>query len=105
MKDFITYDIESELKQDEVYQKINNKLPDFRWRKGDSDSQGEYISGRDQDGVTIKVWLETNTFSEMSVCFTGVWENHNDRNTKKEQLIERIEKELIPLIGNSLIKS
>ena len=105
MKDFITYDIESELKQDEVYQIINNKLPGFRWRKGDSDSQGEYISGRNQDGVTIKAWLETNAFIEMSVCFTGVWENHNDRSTKKEQLIELIEKKLIPVIGKNLIIS
>ena len=105
MKDFITYDIESELKQHDVYQKGKNELSDFKWRMGDSDSQGKYVSGRDHNGVTLKLWLETNTFIAMSVCFTDVWEDCNDREAKKENLIDLIEKKFISSIGVNIKKS
>ena len=31
-------------------------LPAFRWRQGDSDAQGPYVSGSRPDGVHIKFW-------------------------------------------------
>ena len=104
MKDFITYDIESELTRSNIYNKAISLFPEFEWRKGDNDSQGKYISGRNEKKVEIQLWLGESPF-EMSVCFTGVWENDPNRNNKKEQLIEIIETRLIPIIGNKLNKN
>jgi len=104
MKEFITYDLKSKLNRSDIYNKALTALPDFNWRKGDSDSQGEYVSGMNQNKVDIQLWLEGNLV-EMSVSFRGCWENNENRESKKQKLINIVEFNLIPAIGANIKKS
>ena len=104
MKDFILYDIKSELNQSDIYSKLLVLFPDYDWRLGDSDSQGKYISGRDKNNIDIEIWLGDTPIG-MTVCFRGVWENSNNREEEKQKIINLLEKKFIPYLGEKIKKS
>ena len=98
MKYFITYDIKSELNQGDVFNEASRILPDFEWRKGNSDSQGEYISGINKSKVDIQLWLSASLI-EMSVSFRSVRGNLDKKSEEKQELTSFIEANFIPVVG------
>lgn len=99
MKDFVRIDIDSNVNDDFAYKCVRRALPEFSWRRGDSDQQGPYLSGGNADHVDIQIWLGEKPFA-MSVLFQDVWPNVPKREEKKEALIADILKNLIPTLGN-----
>ena len=104
MKEFITYDLNSDLSRGDITIEVEKVLPDFHWREGDSDAQGLYISGNNNDHVTVQLWLSEKPV-EMFVSFRTAWESDKDRCNKKEELIKLIETVFIPSIGKIIKKS
>ena len=98
MKDFVIYDVRCTLVKQQVLDIVIRNLPDFKWRQGDSDSQGPYISGMNRDDVQIKLWLGEAPVS-MSVSFDDVWIGEPDREEKKDALIQLLDKAVVPLLG------
>jgi hypothetical protein len=98
MKDLITYDIGSKLNAGQVFENVTRALPSFDWRRGDSDAQGPYISGTNDELIQVKLWLGEAPI-QMSVSFRRAWPDATDRENRKQQLIESIIKNLIPSIG------
>lgn len=98
MKDFVTYDVRCTLAKQQVLDIVIRKLPDFKWRQGESDAQGPYISGMNRDDVQIKLWLGEAPVS-MSVSFDDVWIGEPDREEKKDALIQLLDKAVVPLLG------
>lgn len=99
MKDFVCIGIDSNISDDLAYEYARRALPEFNWRRGDSDMQGPYLSGGNADHAQIKIWLGEKPF-EMSVSFRNAWLNVPEREERKEALIGNIVKNLIPNFGN-----
>lgn len=99
MKDFVCIDVHSDASDVVVYEAARRAFPDFDWRRGDSDMQGPYVSGRNTDRVQIKIWLGEKPYS-MTVSFQDVWPNDLRREERKGVLIDAIIKNLIPSLGN-----
>jgi len=104
MKDFITYDLISDLGRSSITTVAKKVFPGFLWREGDSDTQGLYISGSDENHVTIQIWLSEKPI-EMFVSFRSAWESDTDRYNKKSKLIQLVETDFIPSIGMNIKKS
>ncbi|KPA13232.1 hypothetical protein MHK_006538 [Candidatus Magnetomorum sp. HK-1] len=98
MKDFVTYDIFCDLNKEQIFAEVVGFLPNFKWRQGDSDSQGPYISGMDDDDIQIKLWLGEEPV-EMTISFDDVWLDTSDRDKRKVHFIELIENVIIPPLG------
>lgn len=98
MKDFVTYDVRSSLSKSRIFELVTRSFPGFRWRQGDSDSQGPYISGMDPDDLQIKLWLGESPI-KISISFDDVWVDQPDRETRKAEMIENFEKSVIDLLG------
>ncbi len=98
MKDFLTYDVNCILTKQQVFDIVIHILPDFKWRQGDSDAQGPYISGMNSDDVQIKLWLG-DTPVGISVSFDDVWIGATDREERKDVLIKLIDKTVVPLLS------
>ncbi len=98
MKDFITYDLRSNLSEDQVYEQVCQTLPTFAWRRGNSDAQGFYITGTSNESVRIKLWLDEEPIA-MSISFRNAWLETPDRELRKEQLFNLVKTELIPSLG------
>ena len=98
MKDFITYCIRSGLAKKQVFDIVKRTLPDFQWRQGDSDAQGPYVSGSNDDHVQIQLWLGEDPV-DMFVSFSRAWMDAGDREKKKSELIEVVDKSVAPLLG------
>jgi len=97
MTDFIRADIESNLSNEEIFSVFLKFLPDFDWKKGDSDSQGNYITGTNSGKVKIQCWTEEKPMA-LSVSFRSAATNKNDIDIFSKLLIS----EIIPKIGNTL---
>jgi hypothetical protein len=98
MKDFVTYDIRCNLSKAQVYEKAVGALSEFAWRQGDSDAQGPYISGSNDQRIQVKLWLGEDPLA-LSVSFRRAWLDAPDRETRKSNLIDRIERTLISSLG------
>ena len=98
IKDFVTYDVHCTLAKQQVLDIVTRKLPDFKWRQGESDAQGPYISGMNSDDVQIKLWLGESTMS-ITVSFDDVWHGEPDREERKGVLIQSIDNAVVPLLG------
>ena len=98
MKDFINYYIQCSLSKKQVFDTMVHTLPAFMWRQGDSDEQGPYISGADGNSIQIKLWLGEAQIG-MSISFRRAWMDVGDREKSKSELVEVIDKSVIPLLG------
>lgn len=98
MKDFVTYDVRCILAKQQVLDIVTFNLPEFKWRQGESDAQGSYISGINRDDVQIKLWLGEAPVG-ISVSFDDVWNGEPDREERKGALIQLMDKAVIPLLG------
>lgn len=98
MKEFISINLRTNYSDDEINKYVFQFFPDFKWRSGDSDMQGRYISGVDVDGVQIKLWLAERPVA-MSISFHGLRLNLLDREPKKEEVVRRVRDTLIPMLG------
>jgi len=98
MKDFITYDINSKLGEEEIFDLVTKILPNFKWRRGDSDAIGPYVSGRNNGGVRIELVLGENPI-EMSVSFRSVPPGISEQENHKLQLVQLIQTTLLPSLG------
>lgn len=106
MKDFITYDIKSELSRDEIFENAIRILSNLEWRKGNSDSQGLYISGNNKQKITIQLWV-SETPIEMFISFRSAWLGCDKEyeNSQKQELINIVETSFIPSIGENINKT
>lgn len=95
MKDYVNIDINSELDNIQVHSVLSRTLPDFTWRMGDSDMQGGYVSGRSEAGVYIQCWTGESPFA-LTLSFSGATLDE----TAQNELLNRIDKEVVPCIGN-----
>ena len=98
MKDFVSFDLQSELSEEQVFACLTQFLKAFVWRRGDSDMQGPYIYGSSKDSVQINLWLGERPIA-MSVSFRRAWPNVPNRETLKKELIDLITSRVIPSIG------
>jgi hypothetical protein len=95
MKDFLSIDIESTLSNDEVFGILSSNLPNIAWKRGDSDSQGTYVSGRQIDGVVIQCWT-----GEKPVAMTISFRNAAGLNEKtKDDIANVMLTDIAPRIG------
>ena len=56
MSDYLTFAIDSALSRLEIRDVLQDALPAYSWKTGDSDAIGGYVSGRSAARVSIKVW-------------------------------------------------
>lgn len=98
MKDYVSIDIQPNISNDLIHKVLMEKLPDFKWRTGDSDMQGPYISGVNSDNIHVKIWLGERPVA-MSVSFASVIAEVKVLNDMKEKIIDRIKNDLLPSLG------
>ena len=101
MKDFVSFDLVSDLDPPSIFERAKGALPDFNWRMGDSESQGPYITGTNSDLVQVKLWLGEKPIAG-SVSFNGAMVNAQDRERRKEDLFKQIEGTFLSSIGTML---
>lgn len=73
MNKFFSFTFQTESTKSEILEALKKDLPAFKWRGGDSDAQGPYISGRDAEGAQIKIWLGEYPF-DATVSFRSSWD-------------------------------
>lgn len=98
MKDYICIDVQPDTSAVNIYEHVTHTLPEFQWRRGNSDMQGPYISGVNADKVHIKLWLGETPVA-MSISFASVLGDDMKREQMKIALIEDIKQKFLPLIG------
>lgn len=97
MKNFIRFQVQSKLKQDQLFELTKRSLPEFDWRRGDSDAQGLYVSGLTTDLIQIQFWFDDG-FVDTTVSFRSVEAD----SPRKEALITRLEKDIFSAMGRVL---
>lgn len=98
LKEIINIDVRPSISDDEIFHHFSHTLPKFKWRRGDSDMQGPYLSGVSPDYVDIQVWLGEKPIT-VFISFTGAWPNDPDRDMRKQQFFEFVINDLILRIG------
>lgn len=98
MKDFINIDFIASITKEEMLQALRTQLPAFKWRGGDSDMQGPYISGINSDDVAIKIWLGEIP-ATLSLSFRRAWPDDPMQHQKRKALYDLIVKTVVPSIG------
>lgn len=110
MKDFVCIDIDPgviDIDRDvdddaavaaNAYEHACRELPEFDWRRGHSDMQGRYLSGRNPDGVKIEIWFGDKLL-DMSVSFRSAWLSDSRREEKQKLLLDAILKNFVPRLG------
>ncbi len=101
MKDYICIDIESNLTSPKILDLAVSAFPEFKWHSGDSDSQGAYVFGANEEDVQVQIWLGEQPIT-MSISFRNVSNNAFQREDRKGILVEMMRKNLIPSIGRIL---
>ena len=94
MSNFISLDIDSPLSPDAARDLIADRLPEFSWRRGDSDAQGPYLSGVSTAGVRIQCWVGENPMA-MSISFRSA----SMDGAAREPALDAILKTLFPGLG------
>lgn len=94
MKDFVRIDIISTLENAKVFDALSLEFSKFSWRRGDSDAQGEYVSGRNQNKVHIQCWSSENPMI-LSISFRGSEMDMQER----EEILKKIIDNVVPRIG------
>lgn len=94
MKDFISFRIRSKLSATAVRGHLSDELPGFKWRQGDSDMQGPYISGTNNDGVRLMMWQGEQP-NDLTVSFAGATSSAEENSA----LIDRLRDRLAPSLG------
>ncbi len=57
MQDFVRIAVTTDLDRDRVLERASAALQGFKWRGGDSDMQGPYVTGTNARGVKVQIWL------------------------------------------------
>ena len=99
MKDFLTIEFEPRLDEEMMCGAFTTQFPEFSWRRGDSDSQGRYISGTNDALVQIKCWMGEKPM-DPTVSFRCAWIGAGERQNKKNDLLDRL-LDLLPVLGRS----
>ncbi|MDD5336391.1 MAG: hypothetical protein PHS32_21845 [Rhodoferax sp.] len=94
MKDFIHVRIKSDLNAEQMLDQFSSKLLGFKWRQGDSDMQGPYISGMNNDGVQVMMWHGEQP-NDLTVSFSGA----TSSDTENRELIDQLLHRLAPSLG------
>lgn len=90
MKDFFTFDLKCKLSKQQVLDIVSINLPDFKWRQGDSDAQGPYLSGLNSNEVRTQIWMGEYPM-DMFVSFrSGGWSALPDSEERKNAIIQKI---------------
>lgn len=95
MNEFLYIEFVSDESRDDLYDLLVLNFPDYRWMCGDSDIQGLYITGANEESVQIQLWLEEPEV--MTVSFSLAWVGEPDRDRKKELLFKKIQDVLFPV--------
>lgn len=94
MIDHILIEISSDLDIERVFNILSHDFPDFQWRYGDSEMQGEYISGKNQDDVDVQYWMR-HPNKKFTISFDGTSLDERARENLKNRAIN----DTIPKIG------
>ncbi len=95
MKDFIHIRIRtSGLEAEQIINCFTEKLPSFKWRQGDSDMQGPYVSGTNAGAVQLMMWLGEQP-NDLTVSFAGATSSASENRALIDQLLQ----ELAPSLG------
>jgi len=103
MSDFFRYDIQSTLRDDDIWKLASRALPMFRWRRGDSDAQGPYIKGQNDDSVMIELWLGENPIA-MGISFRNAWKELSTREQLKQTQLDLILKHFVSFLGEVIAR-
>lgn len=94
MKDFIQIRIETSLNAAQGLNYFREALPRFKWRQGDSDMQGPYISGTNDKAVQLMLWLGEKP-CDFTISFAGATSSA----TENRVLVNQILQTVAPSIG------
>lgn len=94
MKNFIHFRIKSSLNAEQILGQFSSKLLGFKWRQGDSDMQGPYISGVNNDGVQLMMWHGEQP-NDLTVSFSGATSSE----AENRELIDQVLHRLAPSLG------
>ncbi len=98
MQDYISIDVQSKLGQADIYYCLSQAFSGFKWRSGDSDAMGLYVSGQSDEGANIQIWLSESPF-EMAISFRGLPHDMVGRDKFKETIMEKFKAEVLPTLG------
>ena len=98
MRDFVSVDLRTHLTQIEVHQRLTLMLPRFTFRMGDSDANGLYVSGIDDEQAQVKVWLGEDSAS-LTLSLRGWRAGVTNREEAKQLWWDRLTNEVLPSLG------
>lgn len=94
MKDFIHVRMAGELEASALLDRLDDALPNFKWRQGDSDMQGPYVSGVNEDSVQMMWWL-----GEQPIDVTVSFVQATSSVSSNKALMDRLLQDLLPSMG------
>lgn len=98
MRDFIAIDLRTSLSQAEVREQLESLLPHFRFRMGDSDLNGRYVSGADEEQAQLQVWLREAP-ATLTLSLRRWRVGATNRDEAKGVLWARLTAEVLPALG------
>jgi hypothetical protein len=98
MRDFVSADLRTSLSQVEVHERLASLLPHFSFRMGDSDANGLYVSGVDEEQAQLKVWLGEDP-ATLTLSTRGWRVGVTNRDEAKRMLWEQLTRKVLPALG------
>jgi len=95
MNEFIKIEFRTSENQDNLCKLLISHFPYFEWRKGDSDMQGLYISGMNNESVQIQLWLEKNS-EAMTISFRSLSGEKDEREKFKHKIYNNVKDNIFP---------
>ncbi len=96
MTQFLTITITSTLRGEAVCNLIVEAMPNFSWRHGNNDTQGDYVSGASPTGEQIQCWVDN-----VPMAFTVSFRSSSLDEASREKLIQFVLGDLIPRFGQA----
>lgn len=100
MKEFVSVDIQSVCDEAEIKICVERLFLDFTWHSGDSDTQGPYLFGVNEDCVRIQLWLGERPIA-MSISFRDMPLDIPERESKMIAITNRVRDNLVAALGEA----
>ena len=86
-ENYLTYEIDSALGRREIRDILQEALPEYSWKTGDSDAIGGYVSGRSAERVSIKVWTGQSPH-EAAISYRSATSDESSRAEAASQFLD-----------------
>lgn len=96
MRNVFAYELSSAIADRCIVERIRERLPEFKWRGGDSDMLGPYQSGTSDNGVCLRIWLGERPF-DVLLSFSMLQGDMVDREAVKTSILQRVTVQLSEL--------